>query len=109
MAHALAFRSGQAGNVSQDGLGVAGLEVLGRGPCRATDLADQDHGRGRGIIAEQAQQVDEPEAGDGVAADPDGRRLAQAGPGQLVNRFVGQRSRARGQPDRAGPMDGAPA
>ena len=44
-------------------------------------------------------------ANDRVAADADAGRLADAGPGQLVNRFVDQRSGARDNADVAGHED----
>jgi hypothetical protein len=54
---------------------------------------------------EHLEHVDELGALDRVAADADGRRLAEAFVGGLEHRFIGQRARARDDADRAGLED----
>ena len=51
------------------------------------------------VLLEQLDDVDEARAGDRVAADADDRRVAEAALGQLVADLVGQRARARHEPD----------
>ena len=58
-----------------------------------------------GIGEEQLEHVDELRALDRIAADADGRRLAEAGVGGLLHGLVGQRARARDDADAAGLED----
>jgi hypothetical protein len=71
----------------------------------AADLADHDDAFGLRVFVEQLQAVDEVEAVDRVAADADAGRLAQAHFGGLLDRFVGQRARARHDADLARLVD----
>ncbi len=67
----------------------------------AADLADHDDGLGLGVVVEQAQRVDVRSADDGVAADADGRRLADAALRELVHGLIGERAGAGDDADRA--------
>src|SRR5712691_334093 len=69
-----------------------GRRLLLRG---AADLADHHDGLGLGIVLEEAEDVDEAGAIDGIAADPDAGRLAEAALGELVDHLVGERAAAR--------------
>jgi hypothetical protein len=68
---------------------------------RAADFADHDDRLGGFVGQEQLQDVDELGALDRVAADADGRGLAEAGVGGLEHGFIGQGARARDDADRA--------
>src|SRR6185312_5398317 len=72
---------------------------------RAADLADHDDRRSLRIGKEHLQHVDKLGAFDRIAADADGRGLAEALARGLEHRFVGQRAGARHDPDRAGLED----
>src|SRR5690625_6522058 len=63
---------------------------------RPADLANQDDGLGLWILLEQLQRIDETRADNRIATDADGRALAQTLAGQLIDRFVGQRTGTRG-------------
>ena len=100
VAHRLARRSGEPGDVGDDRLRhVLGDERAGLLLLVAADLADHDHELGLVVGLEALQDVDERRADDGVAADPDDRRAADAGVGQLVADLVGERAGARDQAD----------
>ena len=102
VAHAAARRRGLSGDEADDRLLHVLLDELGRGLFgRAADLADHDDGFGFGIVVEQAQRIDVRGADDGIAADADGRRLADAALRELVHGLIGQRARARDDADRA--------
>ena len=91
MAHALARRRGDAGDVGHDGLGDVLLDVAGRGLfVRAADLAHHDDAVGGGIGLEQLEAVDEVHAAHGIAADADAGGLAKAVARGLVDRLVGR-------------------
>ena len=78
------------------------LDVCGGGFFGgAADLADEDDGFGLGIFVEQLERVDVRGADDGVAADADGGRLADAALRELVDGLVGERAGARDDADRA--------
>src|SRR5690625_4478176 len=62
---------------------------------RPADLANQDDGFGLWILLEQLQRIDETCADNRIAADADGRTLAETLAGQLIDRFVGQRTGTR--------------
>ena len=100
VAHLLAGRRRDPGDVGAHRLGHAGLDELGRFLLgRAADLADH-HDRVRlGVGLELAQAVDEVRAGHRVAADPDARRHADPLLLELVQRLVGQRARAADDAD----------
>src|SRR3972149_408114 len=61
----------------------------------AADLADHHDGGGARVVLEEAQDVDEARAVDGVAPDADARGLAEVALGQLVHHLVGERAAAR--------------
>src|SRR3954447_9585580 len=106
VAHRLAGRGREAGDVGDDGfedvLGdVLGGLLLGR----AADLAAHHDQLGLGVVLEQGDDVDEARAGDRVAADADDARVAEAALGELVADLVGQRARARDDADVALPEE----
>src|SRR5262245_23443905 len=67
----------------------------------AADLADEHHGLSLGITREEFEGVDERCPDQRVATDPDAGRLPQSKAGQLVDRFVGERTALRDDPDPA--------
>lgn len=73
----------------------------------AADLADDEDGVGVGVVLKELERVDEVRALDGVAADTDGGRLADARVRELERRLVGEGSGARDESDVAGLADGA--
>ena len=100
VAHRLAGRSREARDVGDDRLRQLGLDEGGRLLLLVTaDLADHDDVLGLGVGLELREDVDERRADDGVAADPDDRRVAEPHPGQLVTDLVGQRAGARDEAD----------
>src|SRR5690606_36671820 len=96
MPHALARRGGDAGDEADHGLSHVVLDPA-RGVLLvgAADLADHDDGIGVGVVVEHLHDVDVLQAVHRVAADADGRRLADAKLGELAHRLVGERARAR--------------
>lgn len=111
VAHAPAGRRGDAGDEGDDGLllllvGLAqevGRILLGG----AADLADHDDAVSLRVLEEDLQAVDEVRAAEGVAADADDERLAQAGLCRLVDGFVGQGAGAGDDADAAALVDEA--
>ena len=100
VAHRLAGRRGEAGDVADDRLGhVLGDELGGLLLGVAADLAAHHDQLGLGVVLEEPDHVDEARARDRVAADADDRRVAEAALGQLVADLVGQRARARDDAD----------
>src|SRR5688572_28148242 len=100
VAHALAGWCGLAGDERGDGLLHLRLDELGRALLRvAADLAHHEDRAGARIVLEERERVDEVHALDRIAADADGGRLTEAERGQLVHALVGERARARDQPD----------
>ena len=94
MAHGLTLRSGEACNVTNDGLGHVGLDVLaGLLLGVAADLTDHHDRFGLRILLEHLQDIDEVGARDRVATDTDRRRLAQAQLGAALA-FYGDQTRA---------------
>ena len=94
--HAAARRRGLAGDEADHRLPDVCFDVGGRGLFRrAADLADHDDGVRVGIFVEQLERVDERRSDDRIAADADTGRLADAEAGQLTDRFIRQRARAR--------------
>src|SRR3990170_8662118 len=95
VAHRLPRRRGEAGDVPDDRLRHP---LADEGGCllllRPADLADHDDALGLGVGLELCQDVDEGRADDGVAADPDDRRLADSELGELVPDLVGERAGA---------------
>ena len=81
MAHLLAGRCREAGDVGDDGLGdVLGDEVGGALFGVAADLADHDDQLGLRVVLEQGEDVDEVGADDRIAADADDRGVAERRP-----------------------------
>src|ERR1700726_1930825 len=84
MAHAPARRRGGAGDEADHRLlGLAALHEV-RGPFlarpgRPADLANHDDRLGLLVLEEELEAVDEIGAVDGIAADADAARLAEAG------------------------------
>src|SRR5690606_9495623 len=106
VAHALALGRGRAGDEADHRLGHVLGDVLGRLFLGgAADLADHDDALGLLVRLEQLQAVDEVEAVDRVAADPDHGGLAEARVGGLLHGLVGQRARARHDRDLARHVD----
>src|SRR5207244_2675627 len=108
MAHAASGGRGPSGNKADDRL----LEIradprrrlfLGR----AADLADHDNGVRLIVLGEELDRIDEAGANDRVATNTDGCRLTESGIGELLHRLVGQRARARNNPDTARLVDKA--
>ena len=100
VAHRLARRRGEAGDVGQHRLGDLVRDVLGRLLLgRAADLAAHHDQLGLGVGLEQLDDVDEARARHRVAADAHDRGVAEAALGQLVADLVGERARARHQAD----------
>ena len=106
MAHALAGRRGEPGNVGDHRRGQP-LGDEGRGLLLVvpTDLADQHHGVGLRVGVEPLEGVDESEAVNGVSPDPDARRLADASGRHLVHDLVRQRAAPRHEAHPAGDAD----
>ena len=107
MAHALARRRLSAGDEGSHWL----VRHVRRNPLRriflsrAADFADHEHGERLGIFLEELQRVDEVRSLDGVAADADGRRLADASGRQLERRLIRQRARTGDDADMALAVD----
>src|SRR5918997_1166044 len=72
--------------------GVAHGLALRRGEAR--DVADHHHAVGFGVLLELAQDLDKVRADDRVAPDADGRALADAPLGKLVDDLVSERAAA---------------
>ena len=92
--HAPAGRSGDTSDERDDGLlllPVGLLEELGGILLGGTtDLADHDDTVGLRVLEEDLKAVDEVGAAEGVTADTDDERLAEAGLGGLVDGLVGE-------------------
>ena len=73
---------------------------------RAADLTDDEDGVGVGVVLKELERVDEVRALDGVAADADGGRLADARVRELERRLVGEGAGARDESDVTGLADG---
>ena len=73
---------------------------------RAADLTDDEDGVGVGVVLKELECVDEVRALDGVAADADGGRLADARVRELERRLVGEGVGARDESDVTGLADG---
>ena len=102
VAHLLAGRRGEAGDVGDDRLGdVLGDVVGGTLLGVAADLADEHDQLGLGVVLVELEDVDEVGADDRVAADADDRGVAEAGLLELVADLVGQRARLGDDADRA--------
>src|SRR5687767_1810537 len=102
MAHAATRRRRNAGDESYDRLlDVLLYELCRLLLCRSTDLADHQNRIGLRIVIEQSDSVDEARPVDGIAADADARRLAEADIGKLAHCLVGECTRARDEPDAA--------
>ena len=91
VAHGLAGRGGEAGDVADHRLGDVGLDEVGRPLLGvAADLADHHDRVGVRVVLERGQRVDVRGADDRVAADADAR--GEADVAQLVHHLVGQRA-----------------
>src|SRR6202171_3005802 len=106
VAHAAAGRGGASGNEADHRLLAAALglvldELRGVFFRGAADLADHDDGFGRRIGQEQFKHGDEIGALDRIAADADRGGLPEPFCSSLINRLVGQRSRAGNDSDAA--------
>ena len=102
VSHPLARRRGHARDEADDRLFHVVLRPQRGGLLvAAADLADHHHGVGVRIVVEQLEHVDVLQAVDRVAADADRGRLPEAELGELPDRFVGERSRARHDADAA--------
>src|SRR5215204_2815350 len=92
VAHRLAGRRREAGDVGDDGLRHLGVDVLG---CLlllgAADLADDDHDLGLVVRLELGEHVDEARSDDGVTADADDGRAAEPELCELVADLVRER------------------
>ncbi len=108
VAHALAGRRRDAGDVGDHRLADVAVDELGRRLLvAAADLADHDDALRLRVVLEQAQHVDEVHAAHRVAADADAGALAEAEARGLEHRLVGQRAGARHDADPAGLVDEA--
>src|SRR5918997_6413638 len=92
VAHRLAFWSGEARDVGDDGrlhlfVNVFGGELLGIAP----DPTDHHDAFGLGVGFELLEDLDEIRPDYGVAADPDGGALPDTPEGKLVDDLVGER------------------
>src|SRR5215213_867621 len=83
-------------------LGLIDEELCGVLFRRTADLADHYDGFGLSVGEEEFEPLDEVHAFHGVAADPERRRLSEAFTGGLKHRLIGERARARHDPDFAG-------
>src|SRR5690606_18200653 len=106
VAHAAALGRGAPGDEAGDRLPAALLLLGGKEFRRlflggTADLADHDDRPGLGVFGEPVRHVDVLGALDRVAADADGRGLAEAEVRGLLHRLVGQRAGARDDADRA--------
>ena len=63
--------------------------------CLASDLTNHDDTLGVGVVNEELQTVDEVGSVEGVAADADTQRLAEAHGAGLVHGLVGEGARSR--------------
>src|SRR5262249_52020810 len=94
MSHALAGRSGLAGDESRDRLGEFFCDVFRRFLLSgAADFSDHDHPIGLGIRIKELETVDEVRATYRIPANSPRRRLAQSQLGELVDGLVRQCSR----------------
>lgn len=112
MTHSAAGGSGDTGDEADDGLaavdGVGLLEELGGVLLGgATDLADHDDTVSLLVLDEDLEAVDEVGAAEGVTANADDERLAEAGLGGLVDGLVGQGAGTRDDTDAAALVDEA--
>src|SRR5271166_4841773 len=106
VAHALASWRGDAGDKADDGFAHVHLDPLCGGLLvGAADLADHDDRVGFRIVVEKLEHVDVLETVDRVPADAHRRGLPEPQFGQLGDRLVGQRARARHHADAALAMD----
>src|SRR6266853_1471141 len=95
MTHAASRRSSLAGDETDDRLLHVGLDPFGGALFgAAADFADHNDGVGVRIIVEKLNGVEERGADNGIAADADASRLADAELRQLMDGFVGQRAAA---------------
>src|SRR5262249_56027487 len=86
-------------------LGFVGDELRGVFLGRATNPTNHDDPLGRFVGQEHRQHVDELGALDRVTADSHGGRLTEPFAGRLIDRFIGERARARHNANLAGRED----
>ncbi len=102
MAHALARRRRDTGDVGHDRLGDMRLDVLGRFLfLGAADLTNHDDAFGLRIVLEPGNHIDKAHAMDGVTANAHACGLTQAVVGGLEDRLIGQGPGARHNADLA--------
>src|SRR5271165_1640164 len=78
------------------------LDVLGSGFfCRSADFTNEDDGFGFWVFVQQRERVDMCCPDDGIAADANGRRLADAALRELVDGLVSKGSGTRDDADAA--------
>jgi hypothetical protein len=100
VAHRLAGRRGDAGDVADDRLRHVLRDELGRLFLgRAADLAAHHDQLGLRVLLEERDDVDEARTRDGVAADADDARVAEAASRELVADLVGERAGAADDAD----------
>src|SRR5450631_413480 len=102
MAHALARRRGDAGDVGDHGLGYV-LANIGRGCLfiAAADLTDKDDPFSVGIALEKFEHLNEAHAAHRIAADAHTGTLSEPDLRRLEYRLIGERSGTRHDADRA--------
>src|SRR5438876_9137961 len=102
VAHALAGRCGEPGDIGHHGFGDELADELGgRLLVAAADFANQNNALGARIALEELEHIDEVHAAHRIAADADAGALAEADVGGLEDGLVGERPRARHDADRA--------
>ena len=100
MTHAPSGRRGHAGDKSCDRFLTICFDPFRRlFFSRASDFADQDHRFRFSIFVEKLHRIEVRHSVNRIAADADAGRLAVTARGQLPNRFVGERARARNHAD----------
>jgi hypothetical protein len=101
VAHLLAGRRSDAGDVAHDGLRHPRLDELrGLFLGRPADLAEHDHRLGLRVGFEQLETVDEARTGNRVTADADARRDTESEVRELIERLIGERARTADDADR---------
>src|SRR6202171_3777321 len=100
--HALARRSGDAGDIGDHGLGDEPADVMRGGfLVAATDFTHENDALGARIALKELQHIDEVHAAHRVPADADAGALAEPDVGGLEYGLVGERARARHDADAA--------
>src|SRR5262249_41596234 len=90
VSHTATRRRSLASNEADDRLRNIGFDEFGGALFGvAADFADHYDGMSLGIFVEHANGVEEGRPDDGIAADANARRLADAEARELINSFVG--------------------